>query len=83
MVESLADKAIQLYMENDYDYLVSNAKAGFKMPERTDDQMIQFLKRNSIVPANMPEEDIQKVADIAIKRIDEIEAEVYKKYQLK
>ncbi|HHY08764.1 MAG TPA: hypothetical protein GX530_09665 [Corynebacteriales bacterium] len=45
--------------------------------------MVQFLKRNSIVPADMLEKDIQKVADIATKRIDEIEAEIYKKYQLK
>jgi spore coat polysaccharide biosynthesis protein SpsF (cytidylyltransferase family) len=82
-MEKIVDKVVQLYMENDYDYVVSKAKAGFRMPKQLDGQMVQFLKRNSIVPADMLEEDIQKVADIATKRIDEIEAEIYKKYQLR
>ena len=83
-MEKIVDKVVQLYMENDYDYVVSLAKAGKELPESiTGEEYVEFLKRNSIVPADMLEEDIQKVADIATKRIDEIEAEVYKKYQLK
>ncbi len=82
-MEKIVDKVVQLYMENDYDYVVSKAKAGSKLQEEADDHMIEFLKRNSIVPADMLEEDIQKVADMAAKRIDEINAEIYKKYQLR
>lgn len=83
-MEKIVDKVVQLYMENDYDYIVSLAKAGKELPKSiTGEDYIDFLKRNSIVPADMLEEDIQKVADIATKRIDEIEAEIYKKYQLR
>lgn len=83
-MEKIVDKVVQLYMENDYDYIVSLVKAGKELPESiTGEDYVEFLKRNSIVPADMLEEDIQKVADMAAKRIDEIEAEVYKKYQLR
>lgn len=83
-MEKIVDKVVQLYMENDYDYIVSLAKAGKELPKSiTGEDYVEFLKRNSIVPADMLEEDIQKVADMAAKRIDEIEAEVYKKYQLR
>lgn len=79
-VKSTADKVIQIYMENDYEYVVSKAKAGSKLLERNDDGMIQFLKRNSIVPADMSAEAIQQVADIASRKIDEIESEIYRIY---
>ena len=75
------NKAIQIYMENDYDYVVSLAKAGKELPESiTGEDYIEFLKRNSIVPENMTEEDIQKVANISSKKISEIETEIYKRF---
>lgn len=73
------NKVVQMYMKNDYDYVVSLAKAGKKVPPRPDNWPVIFLKTNSIVPADMTEEDIQKVADIASEKIDEIDAEIYKK----
>ena len=58
-MEKIVDKVVQLYMENDYDYIVSLVKAG-KNCRINHRQHVEFLKRNSIVPADMLEEDIQK-----------------------
>mgnify|MGYP001398906419 CR=1 FL=1 len=79
-IKKAINKAIQIYIENDYNYIVSLAKAGKELPESiTDEEQVEFLKRNSIVPEDMPEEDIQKVASIVSKKINEINIRIYKR----
>ena len=80
-IDNLVIKLIKLYHENDYDYVVSLAKVG-KKPEglETIDDEIRFIEFNKLNSESLSDEDLKVVADIVMKKIRDIDNEIYLKY---
>lgn len=79
-IDKLVDKVIKMYYEEDYDYMVSQAKNGRK-PEgiSTIAEEVEFINRNNLGDG-MSSKDIKTAAKIIHQKIKDIDAEIFSKY---
>ncbi len=82
-INKVVETIINIYMEEDYDYMVSLAKKGQRVEGLSSiDEGIDFIKRNNLGDG-LSDEDIRKVAEIVFPRIKAIEGEAFSKYNRK
>lgn len=84
-INNLVNNIIQIYYENDYDYVVSLSKKGEK-PEtniKTIEDEIKFIETNNLNSENLSYEDLEIAADIIRNKIYDIDNEIYLKYNKK
>jgi hypothetical protein len=76
-VDKLVDKVMQIYRQEDYDFVVSLAKEG-KKPQgiKTIAGEIEFIKRNELAK-DMSDSNIRKAASIIQRKIKALNAEIY------
>lgn len=80
-VDSLVDKILDLYKDNDYDYVVALAKRG-ERPEGdyTVDGEIEFMKRNDLIDNQLSDTEIKQAAEILCQKLKTINDEIYHRY---
>lgn len=82
-INKVVETLIDIYMKEDYDYMVSLAIKGERSEGTyTLEEEIDFIKRNDLGDG-LSDEDICKVAEIVVPRIKAIDAEAFIKYNRK
>lgn len=70
-IQSLVDKVIKIYMEEDYDYVVTMTKRGTKIAKSTISDEIDWLKRHKF-DVGLSNADLKEAAKRIADRINEI-----------
>jgi hypothetical protein len=84
-IDNLVTKIIQIYHEEDYDYVVSLAKKGQRAEAgiRTIEDEIEFIESNNLNSEGLSHDDLKIVAKIVMDKIWDIDNDVYYKYNHK
>lgn len=75
-VMNLVDRVIQIYMEEDYEYVQRMRKEGQEVESswNTPEDEVKFIKRNKLASPNMTDAELNKAAKLIMARLAQLES---------
>lgn len=80
MIPKLVKTIIDIYMKEDYEYVISQAKENNKIAKTVPNvnQEMEFIRSNNLIPDNMSQSDLEEASKQIIERITEIDLDIYR-----